>query len=127
MSERWSRRSLWFSLLLFLPVPSWAFGIQWSPVAFQAELAAPVLWVFAQDGGLVATTLGAALSLQTILWAAVLFFASGRIVHALPQGRRALAAGGIGLTLLALGLALPIYQTAFVYDGRPVNLVGLFQ
>lgn len=127
MSERWCRRALWFSLVLLLPLPSWVFGVQWIPVAFLVELGVPVLWIFARDGGYVASTAAAVMTTQAILWAAILFFVSGRLVRAWPHGRRAPIAAGIGVLLLVLAVALPIYQTGFVYDGRPVNLVGLFR
>ncbi|MFP6665462.1 MAG: hypothetical protein VCC00_14820 [Deltaproteobacteria bacterium] len=127
MSSIWARRSLWFSLLLVVPVPFWAFQVGWVPIAWLAEITGVTLIVLAQDGGLVPTTLSGVLIPQLIVWAALLFFASGRIVHALPAGRRAQCVGLIGLTLITLGLLLPLYTTSFVRDGSAVTLVELFQ
>ena len=71
--------------------------------------------------------MAATLVTQTILWAALLFFASARIVHRLPASRRTGFVAAAGLALFAVALLLPIYATSFVRDGQPVNLIGLFQ
>ena len=127
MSPVWLRSSLWLSLLLFLPVPFWAFGTGWASVAWLAEISGFTAIVFLIDGGLVATTMAATLVTQTIVWAALLFFVSARILHRLPPSRRAGFVVIAGLILLAASLFLPIYATSFVRDGQPVNLIGLFQ
>jgi len=127
MSSVWSRCSLWLSLLLFLPVPFWAFGTGWASVAWLAEISGFTAIIFLVDGGLVATMMTATLVTQTILWAAALFFASARIVHYVPGSRRAGFIATTGLLLLAGSLLFPVYATSFVRDGQPVNLIGLFQ
>lgn len=127
MSSVWLRCSLWLSLLLFLPIPFWAFGTGWASVAWLAEISAFTAAVFLIDGGMVATMMAATLVTQTILWAALLFFASARIVHRLPASRRTGFVAAAGLALFAVALLLPIYATSFVRDGQPVNLIGLFQ
>ncbi len=127
MSAVWLRCSLWLSLILFVPVPFWAFGTGWASVAWLAEISSFTAIVFLMDGGLVATMLAATLVTQTILWAALLFFISARILYRLPATRRAGFVVVSGLVLLASSVLLPIYATSFVRDGQPVNLIGLFQ
>jgi hypothetical protein len=126
MTSTWARRSLWLSLLLFLPVPFWAFSVGWVPVAWLAEITGATLIVLVQDGGMVPTTLSGVLATQLVAWSALLFFFSGRVVRALPAGRRAQLVGLIGLMLISLGLLVPLYATSFVRDGSAVTLVQLF-
>ena len=127
MSLLWLRCSLWLSLLLFLPIPFWAFGIGWVSVAWLAEISGFTAIVFLVDGGMVATMMTATFVIQTILWAAALFLVSARILHRLPASLRAGFVATTGLLLLAGALLFPLYTTSFVRDGQPVNLIGLFQ
>jgi hypothetical protein len=127
MSSTWARRSLWLSLLLFLPVPFWAFSVGRVPVAWLAEITGATLVVLAQDGGMVPTTLSGILATQLIAWAALLFFASGRIVRALPAGRQVQLVALFGAALFACGILMPLYATSFVRDGSAVTLTQLFQ
>ena len=76
---------------------------------------------------MVPTTMAAVLMTQTIFWVATLFFCSGRILYFLPPPRRMSFVAVASLLLLLGSVLLPLYATEFVYDGRPVNLVELFE
>lgn len=101
--------------------------MSWVPISFLAEITGMATVVLFQDGGTVATILGSALALQTILWAVILFFVAHLIARAIPARARGAAVALAGGCLLAIALFLPAYATPFVRDGSPVNLLALFQ
>jgi hypothetical protein len=129
MSRRASRRILWLSFLLTVPVPFWAFEGGRVPTVWLLEVAAftgALLW---SEGGTV-TALGFALFLGEAIIAAAGLYIAARFVARVLGGKSqdvgiGWVAGVVGLLLLLA--CLEIYRTPFVADGEPVNLAGIFQ
>lgn len=128
MSQEASRRILWLSALLTVPVPFWAFEGGRAPTAWLFELAAftgALLW---SEGG---TVVALAFSLflgEALLATGVLYLLARLATRALartggdPRGSRV----ALVVLLLLLLSCLEIYRTPFVAGGSPVNLVGIF-
>lgn len=129
MSRRASRRILWLSFVLTVPMPFWAFEGGRVPTVWLLELAAftgALLW---SEGGTV-TALAFGLFLgETIIAAAALYLLARLVTRILGRGaaelRTAPVAAIVGALLVLACFA--IYRTPFVAGGEPVNLAGIFQ
>jgi hypothetical protein len=129
MSRRASRRILWLSFLLTVPVPFWAFEGGRVPTLWLLELATftgALLWT---EGGSVTALAFGLFAGETVIAAAGLYLLA-LLVTRILGGRTArprtgpVAAIVGGLLVLA---CFAIYRTPFVAGGDPVNLAGIFQ
>lgn len=130
MAQPRARCLLWVALILFLPVPYWAFGPGRVPTVWLLELFGLGLALVMTEGvdgssGALALVFG----VQTLAWLGLLRLLS---VLILRIGRRLAGANRLGtialLTFVALALAAltPLYVTPFVSDGGPVSWLNLF-
>jgi hypothetical protein len=129
MSRRATRRILWLSFLLTVPVPFWAFEGGRVPTVWLLELAAftgALLWT---EGGTV-TALAFGLFLGEAVIAGAALYLLARLVTRLLARRGAevrtavVVAIVVGFLLVA---CFAVYRTPFVAGGDPVNLAGIFQ
>ena len=128
MSRRASRRILWLSFLLTVPVPFWAFEGGRVPTAWLFEVAAftgALLW---SEGGFVTALAFGLLVGEAVIAALALYLVARTVTRMLFGGRSEIHVAWIA-TVVGVLLVLAcfdIYRTPFVADGRAVNLVGIF-
>src|SRR5262245_33843927 len=129
MTRRASRRILWLSFLLTVPVPFWAFEGGRVPTAWLFEVAAftgALLW---SEGGSVTALVFGVLVAQAILAAIALYLVARTLTRMLFGARAEIHVAWIAsvVGVLLVLACFRIYRTPFVADGRAVNIVGIFR
>ncbi len=129
MSPPRARRLLWLALILFLPVPYWAFGSGHVPVAWLLQLALMGIALLVTEGAMGPGGVIALLfCVETLLWLVVLRMVATRVVARVSRGagearaRALVLAASFALMIAAL---TPIYATPLVNDGAAVRWTSL--
>ncbi len=129
MSPTRARRLLWLALILFLPVPYWAFGSGHVPVAWLLQLALMGVALLVTEGAMGPGGVIALLfCVETVLWLLLLRLVATRVV-ALASRRVGAARTRTLVVTASLALMLaamaPIYATSLVNDGGAVRWTSL--
>ena len=128
VSSQAARRILWVALLVALPLPFWVMEGGWVPAIWLYELAGFTLAVLFTEGGSIVALISALFTLEALLATGVAYGLARwtvKILDAWTSGAvRTAGIVGIVVGLVLLAFA-GVYSTAFVADGRPVNLLEL--
>ncbi len=129
MSPLWSRRILWVTLLLTLPVPMWFIGMGRAPTLALFQVSAYMFPMWLTEGGPGAALALQALGAQAVFWAVVLYFVARVGVGLLARlggGQPPTAAVAAVVACLFVVSLFQVYVTPIIARGAPVNLLGVY-
>ncbi len=131
MTTRTSRRLLWLTFVLVVPLPFYLVVTGWVPPARLLMLGGAALAVIAAEGSQGAVGLLAALVFaQAVLQLALLWGLAWLVARALgsrSRRRTALATMIVVATSLALAASVDLYRTPFRTEGLRGGLLQIFE
>lgn len=129
MTVEATRRILWITLLLTVPVPYWVMEGGWVPTFWLLDLSGFSLAVLLTEGGSIVGLLTGLFVLEAVIAALALHVVArigARLLdRALPRKWHAGSVAAAVLVLLGASL-LRVYTTPLVAGGTRVNLLRLF-